>query len=131
MSKRAMILGAAASIALASNEGNMVAVGARQQGKTEPVEPNGIPDRLSIQQSSPFFTSVGSYVGVRLDGEDVNNRVIEFCVSGGWVRIGTPDASGRMPRSEVEGAARKYGKVETYWRMQPSRQIRRQLARML
>lgn len=124
---KTVILAAAAATALA-------AVPARQQGKTvasEPEPDNGIPNRLSIQRGSPYYTSCGSYVGVRLDGEDVNGRVVEYSVALGWVRLVAPELSGKplSPR-DAEGAEKHFGKVETYWRMAPSRQVRRQLARI-
>lgn len=122
-----IVLAAAAATALAS-------IPARQQGKTvemEPVPDDGLPDRLSIERHSRFYTSCGGHVGVRLDGEDVNGRVIEFCKSEGWARLVDPALSGKkLSALEVQGATRHNGVVETYWRMQPSRQIRRQLARI-
>lgn len=128
MNKKAVILGATLAATVA------VTKPPRQQGKTAAMEPqpdNGIPDRLSIERGSRFYTSVGGYVGVRLDGEDVNGRVVEFCTSEGWARLVDPALSGKpLGRLEVESATRHNGVVETYWRMQPSRQIRRQLARI-
>lgn len=129
-------VGAAVSQALlveALNPGVEVKL-ARQQGKTAAVEtvmPNdGMPDRLSINPQSRFFTSCGQYVGVRLNGEDVNGRVIEFCRSGGWVRIANVEPGQKVNRRQVEEAPKHHGVVELYWRMTPSRQVRRQLARI-
>lgn len=127
MSRKAIIIGAAAHIALANEQGQMVTIA----GEAEPQPGDGIPDRLSIERGSRFYTSVGGYVGVRLNGEDVNGRVVEFCTSEGWARLVDPALSGKpLGRLEVESATRHNGVVETYWRMQPSRQIRRQLARI-
>lgn len=108
---------------------------ARQQGKMDyitkspipTVDSDGLPNRLSIERSSPYYTNCGAYVGVRIDGEEAPN-CIEFSVSGGWVRL----ASGNGPVSthEAKTAPRKHGKVEAYWRATPSRQVRRQIARM-
>lgn len=126
MNKR-IVLAAAAATALA-------AIPPRQKGKTvaaEPMPDDGLPDRLSIERSSRFYTSCGGHVGVRLDGEDVNGRVVEFCKSEGWARLVDPALSGKaLSALEVKGAVRHNGVVETYWRMTPSRQIRRQLARI-
>lgn len=115
-----------------------VSLAARQQGKTEqqptelkmtPIEVSDLPDRLSVDRSSRFFTAVGAYVGVRFNGVEQAGAV-EFCVSGGWVRIGQPNLKGKITQKEAVEAPKSYGKVETYWRMTPSRQVRRQLARV-
>ncbi len=101
----------------------------------DPVEPpndgEGIPDRLSIDRSSRFYTSAGSVVGVVFEGEDITGRVVEFCKSGGWVRLVDRKLSGTaLSRYQVETAPKAFGKVQPFWRAQPSRQIRRQLARI-
>lgn len=102
---------------------------ARQCGKTETGEPNGLPDRLSIMRSSKFYTNCGSYVGVKLDGDE-QEHVVEFCVSEGWVKIGEPGADGKVSLWAAENAEKASGEVETFWKMQPSRQVRRQFARL-
>lgn len=101
----------------------------------DPVDPpndgDGIPDRLSIDRSSRFYTSAGSVVGVVFKGEDITGRVVEFCKSGGWVRMVDRKLSGTaLSRHQVETAPESFGKVQPFWRAQPSRQIRRQLARI-
>lgn len=87
---------------------------------------DGLPNRLSIDRSSPYYTNCGAYVGVKIDGEEAPN-CIEFCVSGGWVRLGT---NAQVTRAEVRDAPKRFGKVEVYWRATPSRQVRRQIARL-
>lgn len=129
MNKKAVILGAALAATVAATNPP------RQQGKTAAIEPpapgDGIPGRLSIERSSPYYTSCGGYIGVRLDGEDVNGRVIEYSVALGWVRLAGVEAIGRpLSRADIAAAQKHFGKVETYWRMAPSRQVRRQLARI-
>lgn len=129
MNRKAIIIGTAVHLALANAQGEFVEIS--EERRFEPQPDNGIPDRLSIERGSRFYTSVGGYVGVRLNGEDVNGRVVEFCTSEGWARLVDPSLSGKpLGRLEVESATRHNGVVETYWRMQPSRQIRRQLARI-
>lgn len=95
--------------------------------------PEGIPDRLSIEGDSPFFSSATLYVGVRLDGEE-NRDVVEYCVSGGWARLGVRGADGQIKRAgghpyRLETTRRDKVAVEPYWRIEPSRQVRRAMAR--
>lgn len=89
---------------------------------------DGLPNRLSIDRSSPHHTSCGAYVGVKIDGVEAPN-CIEFCVSEGWVRLGNP-ANARVSQREIETAPKQYGKVEVWWKAKPSRQVRRQMARL-
>lgn len=132
MNKKAVILGAALSATVAATKPP------RQQGKTEAaarqldlLPDETLPKRLSIERSSPHYTSCGQYIGVKLDGEDVNGRVIEYNVVMGWVRLAPAEASGKaLTRADIAAAEQRHGKVEVYWRMTPSRQVRRQLARL-
>lgn len=101
----------------------------------DPVEPpndgEGIPNRLSIQRDSRYYTSAGSFIGLIFNGEDVTGRVVEFDREGGWARLVDRKLSGTaLSRYQVESAAKAFGKVQPFWRAQPSRQIRRQLARI-
>lgn len=99
----------------------------QKETSTSTVDSDGLPNRLSIDRSSRYYTNCGNYVGVKLDGNDAPN-CIEFCVSEGWVRLGNGGAT--VSRAEVRDAQRQYGKVEVYWRSPPSRQVRRQMARL-
>ena len=113
---------------------NRVTILPSQCGKTEyliktQTEGSDLPNRISIERHSPYYTSVGAYIGVRLNGEEVEHCV-EFNVIMGWVRVGIPDANGRVSPGAAQDAPERFGKVEAYWRMQPSRQVRRQLARI-
>jgi hypothetical protein len=152
MTKRALLVGAASSLAASA-----IAASLRDNGEAtlidgELIDPDrvilgqtggqiaeifvkspipttdsdGLPNRLSIDRNSPHYTNCGAFVGVKIDGEEAPN-CIEFCVSEGWVRLGS---GGAVTRAEVKHAERKYGKVEVYWRSPPSRQVRRQMARM-
>lgn len=88
-----------------------------------------LPDRLSLDHSSKFYTNVGHYVRVSLNGEDVPGCV-EYCVSGGWVRLAEPGPDGKVTRDAVATAEKTFGLVTLDWRMSPSRQVRRALARV-
>lgn len=122
-----------AAIALAAKESFGDEAGAdeiREMIHNSTVEPNGIPNRLCIDRASRFFTPHGGYVGVRLNGEDVSGRVVEFCVSDGWVRLSDQQPGAKLTYQQVRDARKSFGNVETFWRMTPSRQIRRQFSRM-
>lgn len=88
-----------------------------------------LPDRLCIERDSPFFTNLGSHVGVRIDGQEVQNAV-EYSVKEGWIREATPGADGKVNAEAARKATKRFGVVSVYWRMTPSRQVRRQLARV-
>lgn len=100
----------------------------------DPVEPpndgEGIPNRLSIDRSSRFYTSAGVVVGLVFDGQDVTGRVVEFDRAGGWVRLANVLPGKTVSNHDVRTAPKSFGKVQPYWRANPSRQIRRQLARI-
>lgn len=128
------ILGAASALSAAAltqyAEGDEEIRKTVRENTVEPPFPNPIPDRLSIDRQSRYYTPHGGYVGVRLGGNDVSGRVVEFCVSGGWVRLADSPPGTKLTYQQVKDAERSYGAVETFWRMEPSRQIRRQFARM-
>jgi hypothetical protein len=75
---------------------------------------NTPPDRLSANESSPFYNAavLERGVGVRFKGVEKNN-VEEYCVSEGWVRLAvgnTKDRQGRPLTIKLQG------KVEPYFR---------------
>lgn len=96
--------------------------------------PEGIPNRLCIEGNSRFHSAATPYIGVRIDGEE-SKDVVEYCVSGRWVRLGKRATPGgpilRKPFSvhELQTEMLHDVTVEPYWRSQPSRQVRRALAR--
>lgn len=47
-----------------------------------------LPDRLSVDQSSPFYNQdlLTRGVGVKINGTEKTN-VEEYCISEGWVRV--------------------------------------------
>ena len=89
----------------------------------------GTPDRICIERTSRYYAPFGYILGVIFKGEEVPNCV-EFSVSGKWVRIGKPDADGRMSPREAARAEKRFGNVLVYWRSPPSRQVRRQMLRI-
>ena len=130
MTKTALIAGQLTGLAMASMA--MMPVVEEQIKKRYESRPGefdeGVPDRISVARSSRFFTTCGSYLKVLFDGEEVPN-CIEFCISGGWARFGN-SAGNRVTVHEAETAPRRYGVVDVFWRAPPSRQVRRQLARI-
>lgn len=90
-----------------------------------------LPNRLSAERSSPYFTNAGSLIGCKLDGEDVTGRVVEYNVVMGWVRLLPAHLAGQaVDPFTMKQAGKTFGKVEPYWRSIPSRQVRRQIARI-
>ena len=92
-----------------------------------------IPDRICVERDSRHYANVGSMLGIRIDGVETEN-VVEYCISKGWVRVGrmvngklarTLGGRGRPITDDRSGVT-----VEPYWKVQPSRQIRRQLRRL-
>lgn len=75
---------------------------------------NTLPDRLSVDPSSPFHNAelLQSGVGIRFNGVEKTN-VEEYCVSEGWVRVAagkTTDRHGKPLTMKLKG------KVEAYFR---------------
>ncbi|PPQ42892.1 DUF3297 family protein [Rhodopseudomonas palustris] len=73
-----------------------------------------LPDRLSIEPSSPFYNAdlLELDVGVRFKGQDKTN-VIEYCVSEGWIRVAAGTAKDRFGN---QLAIKVHGAVEPYIR---------------
>ena len=81
---------------------------------TDSPKPPALPDRLSVDPSSPFHDAalLEQGVGVLFNGVDRSN-VEEYCVSEGWVRLAVGKTVDRHGRSMTV----KYkGKVEPYLR---------------
>lgn len=134
MSRRGYVGGVAlAAAALAATPAVEASIKRVYDDPPEPepeVDNEGIPGHLSVDRQSRFYTSAGSYVGVRFNGEDVSGRVVEYSRDGGWVRLANVKPGDPVTPHDVRTAPKSLGTVETYWRMKPSRQIRRQLARI-
>lgn len=110
----------------------------------ERIDAELLPPRISIENQSKFFClAAAGVVGVRLDGREVD-ECVEYCVGegedfsgkplNGWVRVGNRMTSGKLQRSAVKGeqfaTTTLYGKVEPFFKVKPSRQVRRQIARI-
>ncbi len=73
---------------------------------------NQMPDRLSVNPSSPFHNAelLERGVGIRFNGVDKNN-VEEYCVSEGWVRLAvgkTVDRHGNAMTVKYKGTVEPY-----------------------
>jgi hypothetical protein len=77
-------------------------------------EKPALPDRLSIDERSPFFNeAVLQYeVGVRFRGEEKTN-VYEYCVSEKWVRVEAGKAKDRFGNPLT---IKLTGEVEPYYK---------------
>ncbi len=95
------------------------------------------PDRLCIEHKSRFFSTSCPYVGVKISYDETSqvfesNDIVEYCLSGRWVRLGKRDAAGNLikHRSGFETTRYENVHIELYWRYGPSRQVRRALKRV-
>ena len=71
-----------------------------------------LPDRLSVNPSSPFYDEqiLARGVGVKFKGVDKTN-VDEYCVSEGWVRLSvgtTVDRKGNPITIKLQGLVEPY-----------------------
>ena len=80
----------------------------------EPSMSDTLPDRLSINPSSPWYNEevLSRDVGVRFKGVDRTN-VEEYCVSEGWVRMTAGNAKDRYGNPMTIKVS---GEVEPYFR---------------
>ena len=77
-------------------------------------ETQTMPDRLSVDPSSPFYDGdlLARGVGIRFRGEEKTN-VEEYCVSEGWVRLAVGNKVDRKGKALTIKLA---GLVEPYLR---------------
>lgn len=83
--KSIALAGVAATAAMAASQGVSL----------NPIEKPEIPDRLSINPSSPHFWPQYKSLGVRIDGEERKGDVHEFCVSEGWAMVRARNEKGQ------------------------------------
>lgn len=74
------------------------------------------PDRLSVNQSSPYFQRelLERGIGIRFKGVEKTN-VEEYCVSEGWVRLSvgsTVDRKGDPMTIKLQGPVEPYFQTE-------------------
>ena len=76
---------------------------------------NIVPDRLCVEPASEFYCPIFMRrVGVKLD-DAVQNRVVEYCMSEGWVRLHTNTIRKvKVSRHGKVVAFKKHGKVRAY-----------------
>ena len=67
----------------------------------------GMPDRLSINPTSPYFNGelLARGVGIRFNGAEKTN-VEEYCVSEGWIRVAAGKGEGPPRQSSDDQTAR-------------------------
>lgn len=71
-----------------------------------------LPDRLSINPTSPFYdeTLLERGVGIRFDGKEKTN-VDEYCVSEGWIKVTAGkarDRAGNAMTIKLKGLVEPY-----------------------
>ncbi|RJF75091.1 DUF3297 family protein [Rhodopseudomonas palustris] len=81
---------------------------------TDPTENIELPDRLSVEESSPYYNEavLALDVGIRFKGQEKTN-VIEYCVSEGWIRVAAGNAKDRFGN---QLAIKVHGPVEPFVR---------------
>lgn len=81
-----------------------------------PDNPDGPPDRLSVDKDSPFFDAdLITRVGVKFKGVERKNTV-EYCVSERWVLLQRKDLHGRpLWRAGKHVVIKLQGDVEVRW----------------
>jgi hypothetical protein len=73
---------------------------------------NGAPDRLSVEPSNPYFNlDAIKQVAVRFNGVE-QTKVVEYCVSEGWIRRHSQRGKLRLSRAGKALAFRSVGDVE-------------------
>ena len=79
---------------------------------TDPTENIELPDRLSVEESSPYYNEavLALDVGIRFKGQEKTN-VIEYCVSEGWIRVAAGNAKDRFGN---QLAIKVHGPVEPF-----------------
>ncbi len=77
-----------------------------------------LPDRLSLDPSSPYFNQaiLSRGVGIRFNGQEKTN-VEEYCISEGWVRV---EAGRSRDRHGKPMTIKLKGKVEPYFDVPPA-----------
>ena len=88
--------------------------GAAVNEETKDQSPNQLPDRLSVDPSSPYYNEdiLARDVGIRFKGVEKTN-VEEYCVSEGWVRVTAGNAKDRYGNPLT---IKVHGPVEPYFR---------------
>ena len=78
-----------------------------------------IPDRVSIEETSPDYFPHYRRIGVKFNDEVVPNNVVSFCVSENWIRQYLKiNGRIRIERGKIV-TIKRLGKVEPFWREDP------------
>lgn len=93
-----------------------------------------LPDRLCIERHSRFYSTAITFVGVRIEGAE-SRDVVEYCQSERWVRLAIRNDDDKIKREPGSSTALQATlledvEIEVYWKVQPSRQVRRALRRI-
>jgi len=81
----------------------------------ETIMTDKLPDRLSVQPSSPHYDEaiLARDVGIRFNGAEKTN-VEEYCVSEGWIRVAagnSRDRKGNPITVKLKGVVEPYFKI--------------------
>ncbi len=76
--------------------------------------PSDLPDRLSVDQKSPFFNRevIERGIGIRFNGKE-RFDVEEYCLSEGWISVPSTKTLDRRGQPLM---IKLKGKVEAFWR---------------
>jgi hypothetical protein len=77
--------------------------------------PTPLPDRLSIDPASPYFDEqvLKNEIGIRFNGAE-KTRVVEYCLSEGWIRVeagAAKDRKGQPMTLKLKGTVEAYVKA--------------------
>lgn len=75
-----------------------------------------LPDRLSVDERSPFYDAeaLARGVGILFNGKE-RQDVNEYCVSEGWIRVATPKSKDRFGQPltiKLKGEVKPFVKEE-------------------
>jgi hypothetical protein len=76
--------------------------------------PPTLPDRLSVDASSPFYNAAvfEHQIGIRFNGDE-KTTVEEYCISEGWIRVPAGKSLDRKGRPLM---IKLKGKVEAFYK---------------
>lgn len=81
---------------------------------SETLTPPALPDRLSVDPSSPFHSAAvfKHEIGIRFDGKE-RTDVQEYCLSEGWIKVA---AARTVNRKGQPLLIKLKGRVEVFYR---------------
>lgn len=86
----------------------------------EVVSEKRVPNRLSVDRSSPYFDPIYKMMGVRFNGVERRGDVQEYNVKEGWIIVREKNAQGCFVRDAAGQfiTEKLEGRVEPYFKMQ-------------